>query len=127
MARIFTKNTANYMSLGVSGLGTILSGLGAISVSARIKITSVDTTTGDNAILSVLNNGNTSGFSLGIEAIGGNAKVRLAARSVNTDAKQTKIGATTISTGVYTFIGGIVNIASDTIEVYKDGTSDGSS
>lgn len=127
MSRIFTKNVANYMSLGVSGLATILSGKGVFSVSAKIKIATVDTATGNNVVLSVIDNGVTSGMSLGVEAISGIPKVRVSARSVNTDAKQTKIGATTISTGVDAYIGAIVDVAGDTLTVYLNGSNDGSS
>jgi hypothetical protein len=127
MSRVFTKNLANYMALGTSGVGTLLSGKGVYSVHAKVKITSVSTTTGANNILSVILNGTTSACGFGIEGVGGTPKVRISARSVSTDTKQTKVGATTISLATPTYVGGVVNIAGDALSVYLNGTLDGTS
>jgi hypothetical protein len=114
------------MSLGVSGLATILSGRGVFSMHAKIRIASTTTGANDNNILVANINGATIGAVLNVDGTAGAPKVRISARSVNTDGRQVKSGATTIGVGVDAYVGGIVNIAGDTIEVYLNGVSDGS-
>lgn len=126
MSRVFTKNLANYMSLGTSGIGSLLAGASAVSVHAKVKVTSVTTGTGDNVILSILINGTTTGVGFGIDGTAGNPKVRVSARSVSTDTKQSKSGATTIPLSTTTYVGGVVNIAGDSLQVFLNGVSDGS-
>jgi hypothetical protein len=123
--RTFTKNAANYMSLGVGSLGAILSGKAKFSVHVKITIASTTTGANDNAILIALINANTVGLELNIDGTAGAPKVRISARSHSGDARQSKSGATTIGVGVPAFIGGVIDIAGDSITVYLNGTADG--
>lgn len=122
-ARTFTKNTANYMSLGNSGVGAMLSGLATFSVSARIRIASTTAGVNDNNVLAAISNGTTSGFALCLDGSG--PFVRLSARSVSTDARQVKSGTTALSTGIDYYIGGVVKIGAKTIEPFLNGVSEG--
>lgn len=114
------------MSLGVSGLGTILSGKNKISMSAKVNITSVDTGANNNPIISTLIDGTSFGIALNIDGTGGLARVRMSARSVTGEARQLKSGATAFNFGVDTYVGGVMDVAGDLIEVFLGGASDGS-
>ena len=125
MARIFTKNLANYMGLGNGSLGALLSGKAAFSVHARIKVASTTAGANDNNVLTVIDQGATVGFTLCIDGTGGAPKFRISARSVSTDARQAKSGGTTLTLGAEYFVGGVVDIGGKSITVYVNGVSDG--
>lgn len=123
MSRLFTKNLSNYMSLGISGLGPSLSARSAFSIHAKVKPTALGISDG-GSVLSILDNATTVGVSLGVTPITGT--VKLSARSVSTDAKQTQTGTTSLTAGVPAYIGGVVNVSSATIAVFVNGVSEGS-
>src|SRR4051812_17518454 len=103
-ARTFTKNLANYMSLGNKGLGTLLSGASVFSVAARVKLgTGLTGAANDNNILTALLNGVTLGFALSIDGTG--PKLRCSLRSVSTDAKQSASATTVLTTGTTYYVG----------------------
>jgi Concanavalin A-like lectin/glucanases superfamily len=126
MSRVFTKNLANYMTLGTSGLGSLLSGAAVLSVHALITAHSTDIGNGDNAIVTVLSNSTTIGVQLNLDGTVSPPVARINARSVSTDAKQSKSGATAVALQTPTFVGGVVDLAGDAVQVYRNGVLDGS-
>lgn len=124
MSRLFTKNLANYMSLGTGGLGAVLSGRGFFSIHAKIKIASTTTGATDNNILNVVIDGTTIGLALNLDGTGGTPKLALSVRSVNTDARQVATGATTLTPGVTAYVGGTVDVPDDIMQVYLNGVRD---
>lgn len=123
-ARTFTKNTANYMSCGTSGLGTILSGLSVFSVAARVRVgAGFSAGVNDNNILGIINSGTTGGFALSIDGTG--PKLRCSSRSVSTDARQALTATTVLTTGIDYYVGVVVNIGAKTLTLYVNGVSDG--
>lgn len=115
------------MSLGVSGLASLLSGAAQASFSAKINIASFDSVLNGNNVIAAILNGTTVGAVLSIDGTGGVAHARLAGRSVSGDARQAVTGGTQLNVGQTYFIGGIIDYAADTITVYVNGVSDGSS
>jgi hypothetical protein len=127
MARTFTKNAANYCSLGIGSIGPLLSGVGKFSVGAWVRLTSVTAGADDNTLITVIDNAASVGMVLSIDgSIANNPKIRAAARSVSTDTKRTKSGNTTIPLGVDVHIGATYDIAGQTLSVYFNGIPDGS-
>ncbi|MGH7178543.1 MAG: LamG-like jellyroll fold domain-containing protein [Tepidisphaeraceae bacterium] len=123
MARAFTKNTANYMSLGIGALAPLLNSAAAISISALINGTSYSTGANDNGIVTALISSNIIGLQLNISS--NPSKVRCGGRSTSSDGLQTSNGATTITTGAH-HVGGVLNVSGDTIMTYLDGAQDSS-
>lgn len=126
MSRVFTQNLSNYMSLGVSGLGSILSGKSIFSLSAKIRLAGNTFAQNDNNIIVAIINGSTIGAVLNIDGTS-TPRVRISARSVSTDARQGVTGTSTIPFGVDVWVGGVVDIAGDAITVYVDGVQDATS
>lgn len=122
MARSFTKNTANYLSLGTGVLNQLLSGAAKISMAAWVNATSFGTGTFDNAILTCDINGTTTGPHLLIA--GASNQVRVHGLSVSTDAGQSADGTTTVPTGAWHHVGGVLNFSGDSNRVYYDGTQE---
>lgn len=123
-ARTFSKNTANYMSLGGSGLGSLLNGLAVFSVAARIRLgAGLSGGVNDNNIVGVIASGTTGGFALSIDGTG--TKLRCSSRSVSTDARQALTATTVLTTGIDYYVGVVVNIGAKTITLYVNGVSDG--
>lgn len=121
--RVFTKNLANYMSLGNAGIGALINGATVVSVDARIRIASITTGQNDNNILGVIVNGITGGLALSID--GTNTKLRCSSRSVGTDARQALTAGTTLAIGVDYYVGVVVDFTGKTITLYVNGVADG--
>lgn len=120
-ARTYTKNVANYMSLG-NGLSALLSGLSVFSVHAKIRLTSVTAGVNDNNILTAIIDAASFGFAFCVN--GASSKLRVSARSVLTDSRQAITAATTLSLGVDYFVGVIVDVAGKTLTLYLNGVID---
>lgn len=124
MARDFSKNTSNYMTIGVGALGPILNGAGAISAHAIVTGDTLDATSvDDNRILSIAIDGASSALRLHTKG-DVNKRLNVAGRSVITDALQSVEGTTTMSTGTEYSCGGVLDIAGDKIRVYLNGSQE---
>jgi hypothetical protein len=122
VARDFSKNTTNYLTLGVNQIGPLISGASAISLLAKVRADAFGTGTADNAILAWGMTGNVTGGVFYVN--GASPVVRVGGRSVSTDGFQSAVGTTALSTGVEYSIGGVLNIGGDRIRVYLDGTQE---
>lgn len=133
MARDFTKNTANYMSLGTETMLPYLAGATALSIFARINADTFSTGSGSTSRNRIFSGGLSTGGVVFLslhcsDADGTNIKVGLTARSATADTAQTLRGATTITGGAgWRTIGGTINYAVDAMEVFLNGASDGTS
>jgi hypothetical protein len=127
MARDFTKNLANYVSLG-NLLGAALDGLAAFSVSAIINWDTVSAVANDNTIVCAIISGTTVGFSFGLDgaASAGNARIRATARSASGDTRFAQTGTSNIPVGVWTQVGCVVDVVNDAIHVFVDGVLEAS-
>ena len=123
MSRTFNLTGTNFVSLGVSALGSLLSGTASASVAAWVKPASLPPGTNINRVLSIVINSNTSGLVLMIS--GATPKLELGARSTAADGFGKATGATTVSTGSWVHIAGTVNYTSPNITTYLNGASDG--
>lgn len=121
MARDFSKNTSNYMSLGLNTVGPLLHGFAHLMFSAQINADSFDVTSFSNPILWIYINGTSEGMI--ISATSGILQV--SARSQAADPLRTRTGTTTLSTGVTYQVGGIIDIGGDTITPYVNGVAEG--
>ena len=124
MARDFTKNVANYLTIGVDQLSPLLAGAAAVSVHAWINPDTFSTSSNNNRIVAGYINAGSSGFSLSIHN-GTSAVIQLTGRSRTADGTQTGVGTTVISTGVWSSVGGVLNFTGDTITPYYNGTAEG--
>ena len=124
MARDFSKNTANYVSLGANRLNPLLAGAARISVHAWINVDSYSAGMSDNRVLGVqFDNSNGSALLLLIDGSGANKVVRLYARS-QLETLQTRAGLVNVSTGAWHGVGGVIDFPGDTIRPYLDGAAD---
>lgn len=120
-ARVFTKNLANYMSLGSGALGAVLNGLGVFSVHAKIRFASLSGGINDNNIVTAIINGTTVGLAFSID--GTSSKLRVSARSVSTDSRQALTAASALFAGIDYSVGVIVDVTGDTLQLFLNGTS----
>lgn len=77
----------------------------------------------DNLALSIIRDGTQVGLSLGIDDSGATKTVRVTARSQN-ETRQGRSGTSNVATGAWARIGGVVNIAGDTITPYLNGAAE---
>lgn len=120
MARDFTKDTANRMSLGTGGLGSLLNGASAVSFSAIVTLDTITSGSNNNRVINWVINAATAGGYLAVHN-GTSAVVRVGARSSVADGFQTANGTTVLSTGTEYQIGGVVDYANDRVRVYVNG------
>ena len=125
MSRVFTKNTSNYMSLGVGGLGSLINGAAAVSVHVWARYATLSTAANNNAIVTVnINGAATTGLLLSAHN-GTSAVLRAGARSLTADAFQAANGTTVLSSATYYSLGAVYNFTADTITPYVNGTAEG--
>ena len=125
MARDFSKNTANYMSLAINQLVSTLAGASAVSIHA---IVTVDTFTASvsacNDLVNGFFNGGLNAMAVFFDTSSGNNRVRAIGRSVSTDASQGTTGTINLSTGVQYSIGAVYDYPNDKIRIFVDGVQD---
>lgn len=124
MARDFSKNQSNYMTLGIDKYGGLVAGAGAISVAAWAYADAFNTGSSDNLVLNFQIGNNVTAFQMWVLDSSG-YKLRCGGRSQNGDSFQSKTGTSTIATGAWYHFGAVLNIASDTITPYVNGTAEG--
>src|SRR6185369_2357182 len=124
MAGYFTKNTANWMGLGVHKLGVLVNGGAKVAFHARIYPNSFTTGTNDNSIFIAWLSGDIAGFRMGIDGSGSTSVLKVGGRSVNTDTFQSKAGSTRILLNQWTSVVGMLDIPNDTIYLYVNGVLD---
>lgn len=125
MARTFSKNTSNILSLGANTLNPLMSGATVISFHLWIWITSTTTTSHDNRILCFIQgSGNLNSVSVSIENTGAPRNLRILCRSTEADSAQIKLGTVDISTGTWHSVGGVINYTAGTVTPYVDGSAD---
>lgn len=122
MARTFTKNQSNYLSLGIGTLGGLLSGAEAVSVSAWIRYATLDTASNSNRVIS----GYTTATSLGLRVmVNSDGTLHVGARAQPADAYVAMISTATIAALVWAHVGGVLNFAAGTITPYVGGAASG--
>lgn len=125
MARDFTANTSNYLSLGANALGPLLHGAATISFHVRMVLDTLPISGTAGRDLTVIEiNSTTAGLAVSIFNSAGSGKLRAGGRSVSTDTFRTLDGATTLSLGTEYSVGVVWQIGSDTMRVYLDGVQD---
>jgi hypothetical protein len=118
MARIFTKNLSNYLSLSNGGVGRLLHGFRYVSMHARVLYTSLDATGfTDNRVINLVMDGTvTTGLAMGVNT----GTFRVGARSQAADTFLTADGGA-ISTGVWTSVGGTFDFTGKTMAGFVNG------
>ncbi len=123
MARAFTKNTANTMSLGSNSLGALLNGASKVTLACFARPSVVDGSSGSDRFVHINIATNTTGLTL---CAGGSSVVQGAGRSVNTDGFQVKAGTTPLPTdGSWCHLGAVFDIGGKTIQPYFNGAPEG--
>jgi hypothetical protein len=124
MARDFSKNTSNFMTLGVGGLNNLLSGASAVTLVCWAQFDSpIGTGATNNRLICEFATGTSSSILLNV----GNAtpKFVVNARSQSADTLQTKTGTTTITTGGWWHLAGVIDYAGGTVTPYVNGAAEG--
>lgn len=124
MSRDFTKNTANFMSLGVHKLGPLVGGASKIAVHCFIKMRSFTTGVNDGGIFSTWYIGNVTGITFRIDGTA-SPKLRVGGRSVNTDGFQAQDSVSVIPLEVWVSVGGLFDFGAKTIQPYFNGKPEG--
>jgi hypothetical protein len=127
MARTFSKNVANYMTLPAGSLGSLFSGKAKLSISAWVFMNSFTTGANDNGLITVIDTAATVGVEFSISGAASAAKVRASGRSQSTDARQSFSGATTVSISTWHHVGMVMDLTNKVFRVYLDGSLDGTS
>jgi hypothetical protein len=127
MARDFSKNVANYLSLGTGVVAAVVSGSGRISLSCLAFIRSTTAAANDNTIFQIIVGGSSVGVALNIDnlTVAGQRQLRGAGRSQASDARQAINGATNLALNTWIHLGAIIDYTGDKIETYVDGALDG--
>ena len=99
MARDFTKNTANYLSLGTEQLVALVSGASALSIAAWVNFDTIGNVTNDNRVLAVSIDAGKAGFLIATGASGANNLPRIGGRSQSADTFQATNGTSNFPTG----------------------------
>lgn len=123
MARDYSKNTSNFMSLGVGGLNAILAGASGITFAVWAQFDTFSTGATNNRIINEFGSGTTSSLLLNV----GNAtpKFIVNARSQSADSLQTKTGTTTITAGAWWHLAAVIDFLSGTVTPYVNGVAEG--
>lgn len=124
MSRSFTKNVSNYMSLGINGVNPLISGAGAVSVHVWAKPSSYDTGFALNTVFRNYINNSSSGVLMSINN-GTSDLLVFGARSTTGDSFQSKTSTSTVPTGSWSSLGGVLNFAAGTVTPYFNGTAEG--
>lgn len=111
------------MRLGVNKINPLISGAAAVSVHAWLYPDSFSTSADNNRLFEFYINNGGSGILLGVHN-GTSALVRVAGRSQAADSYQARNGTSTVSTGAWQSIGGVLNYAGDTITPYYNGAAE---
>ena len=125
MARDFDKTTTNYLDLGTGGINPVLSGASALSIHAWVNFDTTDIGANDNRIVNIDIDADSTGIALIINGVDGLNSVRIAGRSVSTDAIQAKNGAAGLAASTWHSVGGVMDIGGDAITPYQNGVADG--
>lgn len=125
MARDFTKDTANYMSLGVNQIQTLLNGAAKISMHAWVNPDTFNTGANDNRIITIGVADSLAGFILEIVGSAGAEVLKVAGRSVSTDTLQSKSATTVVSASTWHSCGGVFDESGDAITPYYEGAAEG--
>ncbi len=129
MARTFTKNTANYMTIGSgNGKGSeLLNGAASIAAVAWVKLASLTTAgVNNNRVLDLVMDGTTVGVRLNIPAnTNANGLARHNARDTAAGTNGVVAGATTFGLSAWALIAGVSRISADTQSVYRNAVEDG--
>lgn len=119
MARDFTKDLSNFMSLGVNAVGPSVNGSSAISIAAWVQYDSEDTGVLNSRVISVIVDGTAPAMIL---ALDGSGNVIVGGRSFGTDATQFGTGDPVTIDGVtWNAVGGVCDYTNDQITAYVAG------
>ena len=123
MARDFTKNTSNTLSFGTNAIGPLFNGASAISIHCWAYADTYSATgITDNALFAFGIGSGVAGLFFNVD---NGTKLRMGGRSGTGDAFQSRTSTTNITTGQWWSLGGVNNIAADTITPYVSGLAEG--
>lgn len=126
MARDFTKDGSNYMTLGGDAIGPLVNGASAISMAAWGYPDSFAAGTNENRLFTFEIAGGNTGGTMAVGNSTGTFKLRLGGRSVSTDSFQNRNANTEVTTGSWHHFGGVLDFANDLITPYYEGVAENS-
>ena len=125
MARDFSKNASNYMSLGINTIVPVLAGSSQISIHAFVTVDSFTSSASlCNDILSFFFGQGSLACVLLFDTSSGNNRLRAGGRSGTGDIFLGAIGATNLSNSVQYSVGCVFDYPNDRIRLYVDGVQD---
>lgn len=124
MARDFSKNTSNYMSLGVGTLGSLINGASAVSAHVWANIDSTDSGVNDNSIFNVIGSSALTRLTFRIDGSGATKYLRVGGRSQNADGFQARNATSSFSIETWHSCGGVWDFDNDTITPYFNGAAE---
>lgn len=124
MARTFDKNTSNYVSWANNTIARSCSTFAKIAISVMIKPASFTTNKYRNVVFnSNITTGGLAGLWMSLHDGAGSAALVAGGRSQSSDSFQERVSTATLSTGVWTQIGAMLDIGGDTITPYVAGAA----
>lgn len=127
MARDFTKNLSNYMSLGVGTLGTAMNGAAFISAHCWVKADTFDTGATDNIICAGTTGAASGAFiTLRVDGSVSPKVLRGGGRSGSGDGLQARNATTEFTTGAWHSCGVALDFAGDVVTPYFNGVAENS-
>lgn len=126
MARTFTKDLANQLTLGVNAIAPLLAGGPTALIVAQVLPTSYTTGTTDNAVLATFIDGTSSGPGFNMGPSFGEGVIRAIMRSQPADALQAHPGsAQVVANSGWHIVGAALRFTGDQSQLYVDGAIDG--
>ena len=125
MARDFSKNTANFMSLGLGAIVPALAGSSQVSIHAFVTVDTftANQTACNDFFVAYFNDGD-GAINLYFRTSGGTNLFAFSGRSSTTDGLQTAIGTTALSTGTQYSLGVVIDYANDRIRLFVNGAQE---
>jgi len=118
MARDFTKNLSNYVTLGINGIGPLINGASQVSFSYWVKFDTFTAGSGDGMFgVQMSNPGSRNVFMFSGKLVAGG-------KSQATDTFRLVTGTSTLSTAVWYHVGIMYNYAVGNIIIYINGAVD---
>lgn len=125
MARDFSKNTSNYLSLGVGTVGPIVNGSAFLSFHCWANVDTIDSGVNDNGLFVFLT-ANSAAFTARIDGSAGTKVLRVGGRSQSTDGFQARNATSSFTTSTWHSCGGVLDFAGDVITPYFNGVAENS-
>lgn len=123
MARDFSKNSSNYMSLGTNAIGALINGFAAVSFAVWTQLDALDASSLGNRWIHA-NIASTTGLTLCTDVTGTHLVVGGRSGTGDTFQSKTTTGVITVDGVTWVHLGGVIDFTNKTVTPYISGVAD---